>query len=95
MARTSRQTGRSVGALLAKAPLPLARGCRLMTPDASPPAGDFHPISPRPCRAYTNGSSGSPINPAPAEPLRSAAEGARMAESSIGGVGSLARSEPA
>jgi hypothetical protein len=32
--------------------------------------GDFHPISSRPCRAYTNGSTGSPINLASGEPLR-------------------------
>jgi hypothetical protein len=29
--------------------------------------GDFHPISSRPCRAYTKHSTGSPINPAPGE----------------------------
>jgi hypothetical protein len=29
--------------------------------------GDFHPTSSRPCRAYTNRPTGSPINPAPGE----------------------------
>ncbi len=32
--------------------------------------GDFHPISSRPCRAYTTASSGSPIDPAPADAER-------------------------
>ncbi len=52
----------SLRPLLAKAPLPLASGCRLMTPDAGPPAGDFHPINPRPCRAHTSGCTGSAGN---------------------------------
>jgi hypothetical protein len=34
--------------------------------------GDFHPISSRPCRAYTRAFSGSPINTAPADAQRSA-----------------------